>query len=528
MFWVFPAVHKARSPLGEFFNPPLAVYYLKDSPLASEVADLARAMHEAWHKTLEILGLRDEKFPTPISLFLYSSPQEVGVGISARLEEERTFLAVADIVVSRPVRGELGRLACSLVFGPPGNLLIPRGVVLLLNDLDHPWAAEAWTWTDKFSVQEIWADAERFLPKDPWEDLYFKLNAPWAEASLTLEKMRTVIAAISETQRGGRRVGEAFAGALVQWILEKFGRKGLEQFWKATTWEKAAASLQKDPQALAYEFLAFLERNFAMCGKREYLEALKELHSGHAESALQILSSVEDESTKELKGLAHLALGQVDKALPFLGDKIPALETLKNSEPISYGRLILIGGGPGDRERLEEAALVLERASSIWPGLPKLLPDRLAFYVGMPPAISMPWGVAWVKSTEEIPKISARLALEAVSPTGLPQFSTLVEGLVLWLTQPRRDFRSEAKEILARGNWVSLTQTLFGVYPEVVAEAEAGALVTFILEVYGPEKMRAFWATLAQGASVFRTAELTFGLTFYNLEQELQAWITQP
>ncbi|MBC7222598.1 hypothetical protein H5T56_06435 [Candidatus Bipolaricaulota bacterium] len=528
VFWVFPAVQKARSPVGEFANPPIVLRFLKTSQVAQDLPKLAEEMHKAWGETLKMLGLSGEKFPMPIYIYLYSSPQEMGLGISARLEEEKTLLAVTDIVVGWPVRGELGRMACTLAFGRPGNRLIPGGVVLYLDDPEHPWAEEAWTWTDRLSIQEMWVQAERLLPKDPWEDLYFSLNAPWATASLTLEKMRTVIAALSRAERGGRRVGEVLAGALVQWILEGFGSEGLWRFWQATTWEEAATALKEDPQALAQEFLTFLKTKFEAHEKKELLLALKELYSGRAARALQILSGAAGEDAEEIKGLAHLALGQVAEAFPFLADKISELEKLVHSQTLSYSRLILVGGEEGDLKWLEKAAFVLDRASLIWPDLLDFLPDRLTFYVAEAPKISTPWGVAWVRSPEEIPEVSALLALEAVSPLGLPNFSTIVNGIVLCLTQPERDFRLEAKEVLAAGRWVSLTQTLFGVYPKELAEAEAGAFVSFILERYGPEKLRAIWTALQDGASIFRATEITLGFSFYALEVELQKWVKQP
>ncbi len=528
VFWVFPAVQKARSPVGEFANPPIVLRFLKSSQVARDLPRLAEEMHKAWDEALKRLGLSGEKLSAPIYIYLYSSPQEVGLGISARLEEEKTLLAVTDIVVGWPTQGELGRLACALAFGRPGNRLIPRGVVLYLEDPHHPWAEEAWTWTDRLSIEEIWTQAERLLPKNPWEELYFSLNAPWAGATLTLEKMRAVIAALSQTERGGERVGEAFAGALVQWVLERFGSKGLQRFWQATTWEEAAAAFPEGPETLAQEFQAFLKAKFEAHGKKELLLALKELHSGHAERALQILSGADGENANETKGLAYLALGQVEEALPLLADKIPELGKLARSRPLAQGRLILVGGEEGDFQWLKKANLVLERASFIWPDLSEFLPDRLTFYVAEAPKISTPWGTAWVRSPEEIPEVSALLALEAVSPLGLPNFSTLINGLVLWLTQPERDFRAEAREVLAAGRWVSLRQTLFGVYPKELAEAEAGAFVSFLLERFGPEKLRALWAALQQGASVFRAAEMAFGLSFYALEGELQEWVKRP
>ncbi|MCS7240202.1 MAG: hypothetical protein NZ651_03035, partial [Candidatus Bipolaricaulota bacterium] len=170
----------------------------------------------------------------------------------------------------------------------------------------------------------------------------------------------------------------------------------------------------------------------------------------------------------------------------------------------------------------------LTRAATIWPELPAFLPECLVFYIAETPEASTPWGVAWVRSAQEIPEICARLSLEALSPLGLPAFSTLVEGVLLWLTQPTRDFRAEAKEVLKENRWVSLTQNLFGVYPRWLVEAEAGVFVKFVVETYGPQRLRAFWQATEEGASPFRAAETCLGTSFSTLEEELVAWIKQP
>ncbi|MGB9757358.1 MAG: hypothetical protein ACPLRP_03460 [Candidatus Bipolaricaulaceae bacterium] len=527
VFWVYPALQKAHSPLKEVECPPLVLHHLKDSPVAQEIETLKVELRSDWLEILEELGLSSKAMPSPIHLYIYSSPAEVGLGISARMEEERTFLAVGDLVVSRPMRGDLARLACSLAFGRPGNPLFPRGLALYFADPQYPWAEEAGSWAEDLAIREIWARADRVLPRDPWEDLFFQVDAPWAGATMTLEKIRTVLSALGEPKSGGGRIGEVFAASLAQWVVKEFGRAGVQRFWTATSWEGAASGVQMDPQALAQDFQNFLLKSFEESPNHRYLLALKEIHSGRPTKALHVLAGLADPQAQRVRGLAYLALGEVEEAVKFLGHNAPELLALASAPRTTKGSVIVVGSG--EEKWAWEANEVLARAAGIWPEIPELIPERLVFYVTPEaPRLAAPWGVTWVRDPAEIPERAARSALEALCPWGLPPFKTIVEGLVLWLVFPDRDFRAEAKKILVSERWVSLTQNLFGVYPQDLAEAEAGAFVTFILEKFGPSGMRSFWAFLYEGASVFRATELAFSRSFRVFEEELKNWLKQP
>jgi hypothetical protein len=527
VFWVHPALQKARSPLAEISYPPLVLRYLKSSPVASKIEDLKSQLRDQWLETLKELGLSSQVLPSPIYLYVFASPAEVPAGISARAEEERTSLAVADLVLSRATRGDLARLAGSLAFGRPGNPLFPRGLSLYFADPRYPWAAEAGAWAERYNIREIWANADRLLPKDPWEDLYFQLNAPWAGTTLTLEKMRTVLAALNEPKQGGGRLAEIFAAAVAQWVLTRFGPQGVQIFWKSSSWEAAANLMQKDPNLLAQEFQAFLLQNFRESPEREHLLALKELNTGRAEEALQLLANVDDPKAREIRGLAYLAKGEVGKAIELLGEKASELWPLLSAPKVRKEPVIVVGAG--DEARALQAQQVLARLTTIWPEIPELLPEDLVFYVlAQAPSVSTPWGVVWVRDPEEIPRLACRLALEALCPWGLPTYKTLVEGLILRLVYPERDFRAEARALLEAGRWVSLTQNLFGVYPQELAEAEAGAFVTFLWEKFGVAGLRKFWESLYEGASIFRASELAFSRSFYALEEDLKNWVKRP
>jgi len=90
VFWVYPALQKARSPFAEASSPPLVLRYLKDSPVASQIEDIKIHLQNEWLETLKELGLSPEVLPSPVYLYVFASPAEVSLGISARLEEEST------------------------------------------------------------------------------------------------------------------------------------------------------------------------------------------------------------------------------------------------------------------------------------------------------------------------------------------------------------------------------------------------------------------------------------------------------
>jgi hypothetical protein len=70
VFWVYPAVQKSRSPLREVEYPPLVLHYLKDSPVAQEIATFKAKLRNDWLGVLEDLGLALKKC---LPLFTFTS-----------------------------------------------------------------------------------------------------------------------------------------------------------------------------------------------------------------------------------------------------------------------------------------------------------------------------------------------------------------------------------------------------------------------------------------------------------------------
>ncbi|MBC7093536.1 hypothetical protein H5T53_05990 [Candidatus Bipolaricaulota bacterium] len=537
VFWAFPALRRARSPIAEIQSGPVVVRYLKGSALASEAEAVASEVNAAWQDVLEKLGIGLAEIRGPVDVYLYASTAELPLGYAARTEEERTSVAVVDHVWGQPLGGALGRLACSLLFGRPGNAVFRRGLALYLDHPDHPWAVEAAAWGEPVPWSILWERADRLLPQDPWEGLYFTVNAPWVGVAPSLETYRALILARGQGSQGRGRTWEARAGALGEWVLNRFGRRGVEAFWQAPSWAAAATALGMSPEAMAAELDAYLAVSFAESPDAPYLRAMTLLYSGRTERALAALHALSGEEVSWALGLAYLALGDPERAeTAWEGGEAhepelrAAVGTLRGESRLTHGRLVLVGPAEDGARWLAAAEEALARAMDFWEIAEAGLPDKLVFYlVSTVPAATVPWGVVWVTAgAEALPSLAVRVALEAVSPWGLPAYRALVEGVVLHLAYPDRDFRAEAARILAEGRWVSLAQPLFEIYPPEVAEAEAGALARFLAERYGPQGVRAMWALLDAGASPFRAAEQGLGIALLELEKELKAWLRQP
>ncbi len=130
VFWVQPAVQRARSPLGEIVSPPFVVRYVKTSPISADIVELRNWARDQWHKILQLLGLTG--FPARI----YAATEELNLGISARIEEELAAAAVTDLVICERGAGEIARLACSLALGRPGNPVFPADFLCTLTTRD--------------------------------------------------------------------------------------------------------------------------------------------------------------------------------------------------------------------------------------------------------------------------------------------------------------------------------------------------------------------------------------------------------
>lgn len=531
IFWAWPAYRKAKSPLGEVEVGSVTVRYLKTSGIAGRIRPLAEEVARGWAEVLGSLAIPRKNLPERIYVYLYEEPEELLSSFSIRLKEEATPLGVVDALADRPVRGALSRLACSLAYGRPGNAFFPRGLALYLDRPGANWAAEAAAYGVARNWEMLFEHADRLLPPDPWERLYFRVNAPWTSAVPTLEGLGSLFSA-ALTPRKEAPAWEALAAAFAQFVLEEFGAEGVRAFWLASTWEGGARALGAEPGEFSRRWEEGLADGAAVAEADPLLSARAALFSGRPSEALARLERLEGDEADGLRAMAYLALGCPERALRYLREA-PIVETLK--ELVSGGALregrIVVFGAPRDKgpEGLVQAAEAMRRALDFWSIPESRLPEKIVIYLAPPPeGVQLPWGVIW-QETEvyRLPELLVRFVIGLLSPMGPPPFDALVEGLVLKLSYPSRDFATEARTLLQGGRWVSLTQSLSD-YPAPVAEAEAGAFVSFILERYGAERVRAFWHVLTAGASPYRAASQVFGLELPLLDQALREWLTRP
>ncbi len=532
VFWVQPAVQRARSPLASLEAKPIVLRYLKASPPADDIPKAAREVQRAMLRVLDTLGIAEEELGRPVYVYLYARLEELPAGFGARSAEMATEVALTDHVRGAPLEGALGRVAASLLFARPRNLVLPRGLALYLDQPEYPWAAEAGAWAEELDLAMLWDEADRLLPRDPLEDLYFSVNAPWETLAPSLEALRILLrtGAGSAQERG--RAAQALSAALVEWVLMEWGRGGLELFWRAPTLSAVADAVGLERAELLRAFSSHLAEAFAASGDKEYLEGLRLLYTGRPREALDRLMPLQGPEVAELLAQAHLALGEPRAALEAWGPAVPAdlaqvLGELADAPRTARGQLLLVGPAHDAAVHLDHALESVHRALDFWDHDTAVLPYRIVFYlVGAPPADPVPWGVLWVEDPAELPALAVRTVLEAVSPMGVPRYTTLVQGLILHLTEPHRDFAAEARrQLQEERRWVGLGQTLFGVYPQALAEAQSGALVRYLLEVHGRAGLRAMWESLDRGASPFSASLEVFGVTLSQLEENLKNWL---
>lgn len=536
VFWVWPEYRKAKSPLGEVSWGNIVVRYLKESPVAEEAEALAHKLNEEWRQVLKVLDIPENSLPKSVYVYVYADASELPLAYSVRCQEETTQFAVVDVLVDRPFAGALARLACSLAYGGAGNPVFPRGLALYLDDPDAAWAAEAMVYGSKEKWGLLFENADRLLPRDPWETFFFKVDAPWVSATPSLESVRCLLKT-KECQVRQAQAWESTAAAFAAFVLERFSGPGAKAFWLASTWERGARALGLSPDAFAREWEEYLEASFAQAKANPLILAKRDLFTGKPSMAIAHLEGLSGEEPDLLRGLAYLALGKPSSAQAFLASSpkaaplVRALAGLGEPEALELGRFVVIGSQAKRYEQeLVQANAALDRALSFWELDETNLPERIAVYLThASPGIDLPWGVIWVPPGDvDLPEMAVGLVLELVSPIGLPKFDALVQGLALYLSHPERDFKSEALDVLNEGRWVSLTQPLFDGYPRQIAEAEAGAFVSYLIRAYGKEGVHRFWKAIASGASPFSAASQVFGLDLYGLDRSLRDWLKQP
>ncbi len=524
VFWAWPTYKKAKSPLGETSYGPIVVRYLKGSPVATQAAGLAPELAREWEEVTRLLGIPEETIPKTIYVYLHADADELPAVFSARAAEELTPLAVVDLLVTVPAAGPLAQLACSLAYGGPGNPVFPRGLALYLNSPDRNWAAEAMATGVGREWRLLFQYPDCLLPRDPWEQFFFEVDAPWISALPSLETVRWLLSASTSRSRGAQG-WEALAAAFAGYVLAQYGDRGVRAFWLASGWEKGALGVGVAPEGFASQWEEHLEKAFDKAQADPVMRAKHALYSGRPTEALARLAGLEKPEADELRAQAYVALGELRAALPLLEDT-GNLESLASTQPITAGRLVLWAERGSWGEELARADEALARALSFWGLSGEDLPERIAIYLtDVQPPLPLPWGVLWTSPDRvDLAKLVVRFVSTGVSPLGLPRFDALTEGLFLVLAHPERDYRSEAAKVAQAGRWVSLNQSLFGSYPSELAEAEAGTLVSFLLESYGPEVVKGLWQALLAGRSPYSAVAEVVGISFDELDLAVRSW----
>ena len=524
VFWAWPTYKKAKSPFGEVSSGPIVVRYLKESPVAAQAAGLAPELAREWGEVTGLLRIPEGAIPNKIYVYLHADTGELPAVFSARAAEEPTPLAVVDLLVTAPAAGPLAQLACSLAYGGPGNPVFPRGLALYLESPDRDWAAEAMVTGVGREWQLLFQHPDRLLPRDPWEQFFFQVDAPWISALPSLETVRWLLSASTSRPRGAQG-WEALAAAFAGYVLAQYGGSGVRAFWLASGWEKGAQGVGVAPEEFASRWEGYLEEAFAEAQADPVMQAKYALYAGRPTEALARLAGLEKPEADELRAQAYVALGELRAALPLLGGTTD-LESLASTQPLTAGRLVLLAEGGSWDEELARANEALARAMSFWGLSEDDLPERIAIYLSdAQPPLTLPWGVLWTSPDRvDLAELVVRFVSAGVSPLGLPRFDALTKGLILVLAQPERDYRGEASEVAQAGRWVSLGQSLFDSYPRELAEAEAGALVSFLLEAYGPEAVKGLWQALLAGRSPYSAIAEVLGVSLDELDLALRSW----
>ncbi|MGC9530445.1 MAG: hypothetical protein ACP5G2_07585 [Candidatus Bipolaricaulaceae bacterium] len=535
VFWAWPTYQRLRSPLGEERAGAVILRFLKDSPVAELAPQLAEELSEEWARLVGLLEIPPAALPERVYVYAYAEAEELARGFSARTEEGVTARAVVDLMADQPTAGALARLACSLAYGGPGNPAFPRGLACYLDEPKANWAAEAAAYGQAGSWELLFDHAARLLPRDPWEQLFFEVDAPWVSATPPLETVRWLLEATASPTRRARR-WEVTAAAFAEFVVEAQGAEGVRAFWLAADWERGARALGLTPAEFADQWQSALSQGARLAADDPVFVAKRALFSGLPGQALEYLRGTAGAEAAAWRGLAQLALGEPRIAaseLAAASDPVLAAAAVELADTAVFasGRLRLVTAAPGPWEdQVAQAAAALERAAGFWSLGAEGLPDRVVIYLtAQPRPVDLPWGVVWGDfAAHRLPEVAARFVLELVSPVGLPPFEAVVEGMALHFAYPERDFRGEAAALVGAGRWVPITQPLFAAYPRQLAEAEAGAFVRFLLEVHGESALRAFWAACARGASPFAASLEVLGTDLATLECGLQDWITRP
>ena len=503
-------------------NGSIEIFYLsEDFPDFEAGSYLSEAVRQK-HDIINRLDIEEDEIPDRIRIYFHKDLNALRAAIAERKSssEIEVPLAVIDVIAGYELEPVMVRLLTYFSWGQPSSEFLRLGLQAYFSDrVGNPHLRVAGLGGDVFSFSEIASLSKTDnIPLTLHDRIYDSFDSPYAPAGMSLlDFSRLMRSEVGESPY--RYEIEAEAASIVSYLLDKYGVDRFQVLWRSDQWlEDIKRVYGVPPKELEEAWHDFVRQKREENSHYKYYRAKTLYSQGMLGKALNLLKdrSGEDLTAKDLflKARIYFYRGEWFDARRLLSD----LEKRELSRSMSvgietYADLVKVYGGGTKKEVqgltifgsgdtgsfdriIKECSRVVKKAESKVPDIAqKLVPLRI--FVdnevsgrGEWDRLDHPNGIAFGSRSEDLGFKIAQLVVSGMSRT--PTYSNLLRrGLTNFLMSS--DAFNQAKKVVTRGTWASLSSITVGLDIESKSSVEAASFVGYILSTYGPDKFARIW-----------------------------------
>ncbi|MEA3356053.1 MAG: hypothetical protein U9Q23_01740 [Candidatus Bipolaricaulota bacterium] len=517
------------------------LHYKRGSSARAEHRTLALALKQELDGLVQLLQVDLNLLPAPIDVFVHDDIMAMQTSIRLRKSplSSTVYSAPIDLLAGEDPRGRLAELVLAFGWGECGSQILQTGIRLYAAEPGRNFHAIVAALPDRMflSLPELIRLEE--IGRFP-RSLYQRFDSPYSPAMVgsfvDLSHMRVEISPAD--------IALLEAASFVQFLIEKCGMQALKGAWEAGI----AGQL---PEQLSLNSIAQLGstwRGVAVNQGKDspdfpYLCAYYLLKNGDPDAAYERTSSWAVPSLSEQESLLAARCALTVGAITDVDQLVQHLSNREKRDEFKWmlpqfdewGEMtdprLRIFAPVGSLQRL--LSIAEETYNSIVKRLDlssDSLPERITLFV-YPDEAARARGALLLPDSATLQLVEdddLGYRLCEFIPTyawGKNTYSKLLwAGLAVALSRDEELLAEQGRQLRCTEEWVPLSSIDFGVAEQETVEVEAGLLLHYLLETFGPQTVRSIWtatSSLDRYLSVDTALQEICGTTRDEIEKAL-------
>lgn len=555
VFYLIPEAGEMRLPLNSVTGEWFTLHYPDDALIAANPGDYADYLESAFIDLMNRVGIHRADIPSRINIFVHNDVSSLARIVAQRRSPGmRIYHSPVDLIYGEDPRGAFIQLIGDHTGGRNHSSLLRHGIILyLLNPIDdHHLSAAALPASLRLSLSDL-IQLERFGRFPPTR--YEIFNSPFSAAGFSgltgIANFFRLFRAEAQVEHDWQILVASFVSFLVE---QPGGFDRVMELWRAGSFEanlKQVYGYGVDTLNTRWE-QTLADRGAADEGWK-LARGRGLIRVGRLMEAMALLAEEETGEAALERGRIYLLWGEWKRARTNFREAVDA-----GVDTHYYLKLLDIYDGWTtvglDRVRVHFAPEMIATDQTTAPVITDVqthlslivtsletMKERLDITdVSFPDEIIIFYGIT---DQEGINSDHQMGALTLSTPTELRYLlaeyvtfhiwrdrslsALLRRGLVRYLSNLGTDYFQHIREIIHHQEWIPLYKLDFANFPAYMVYPLAAGLVGYLLEEYGPEKLRHLWiitSPLGGRLSLDTAMSITYGFTRRSLEKRFTEW----